>query len=357
MGKKTRMRQESESQKRKMWEDSLRNMNPKQKHYKRAEFDRSNARDRLMLTLSQYKMSFVRDPKKWKCRSYNPETQRVELLRYLFCKYPVPKFFFEAFDENPHFVQREWFYAVAQGGSFRKMAREWFTAKEAHLFLQGPKERGIDNFWWAKCKVRNIPESLMTVILLRKTVTSTLAARLDFIAKYADQLDRETLSELYDFWMDNRELTFEGRTLASMIRLSNEWHRDVAIKQNHKQFTSWDGLGIPDWHHDDDLTNRLWTVFQLKNSKDLNREGSIQRHCVSVYHGACSSGYTSIFTLHSLDENGTERKHVTIEVSNANRSIVQVRGKLNRKPDTSETRMVRAWASANGLQVTTYCMR
>lgn len=356
MGKKTRIKQEKEVQKVAKYADTLRASNPKQKHYKTSQFDRVNALDRLLPKYKKYNTHFIRDPKNWKCRSYNPEVQDMELLRHLFCKYPVPKFFFEAF-AGTMFVKTEWFFAVAQGGSFRKYVKDIFTSKEAHLFLQGPKGSGFNNFWWAKAKARGIPDVLLDVVLVKVGTACQANSRLDFIAKYVDQLDRNTLSELYDFWMNSPDLVYEGRTLASMIRLSNEWHRDIAIKKNHQVFASWDGLSIPDWERDDEQTDRRWNVYQLRNSKELNREGTVQCHCVSGYHSQCSSGYTSIFTLHSLDKIGTERKHVTIQVTNSNRCVVQVRGKFNRAADKSETRVVRSWASENGLQITAYCMR
>jgi hypothetical protein len=72
------------------------------------------------------------------------------------------------------------------------------------------------------------------------------------------------------------------------------------------------------------------------------------RHCVASYVGSCSSIRTSIWSLRKSIENDRDIRLVTIEVSNARGTIVQVRGRCNRLPTEGELSLLENWGQAGG---------
>lgn len=65
----------------------------------------------------------------------------------------------------------------------------------------------------------------------------------------------------------------------------------------------------------------------------------------------CYLGRTSIWSLRRTDQRGADRPVLTIEVAPHTRTIIQARGKWNRKPSTSARRIMLAWATREGLSV------
>jgi hypothetical protein len=119
-------------------------------------------------------------------------------------------------------------------------------------------------------------------------------------------------------------------------------------------------LGLPDWEFE--ARDRIWTVTELRNNRDLLNEGRKQRHCVYSYVHWCVAGRSAIFSLRGyrkriagytdegqlLWDKTEERTRITIEV-NSQRAVVQVRGLLNRLPNEEEKRILRHWAGEYGL--------
>src|SRR5205814_7389556 len=107
-----------------------------------------------------------------------------------------------------------------------------------------------------------------------------------------------TFGEIADFlaWKlrNDRAFSLKGRTLTSVIKLTNEWHVLMQkAKLGHK--VEWKGMGIPDWEHE--AKDRIWTVSELLNNRELLNEGRKQKHCVYSYVQACAFGRTAIFSL------------------------------------------------------------
>jgi len=82
-------------------------------------------------------------------------------------------------------------------------------------------------------------------------------------------------------------------------------------------------------------------------------EGHVQNHCVATYDTSCTSGESSIWTMEVFKDMNTF-KLLTIEVDNAKRMIVQVRGRHNRMPYEHEVAMLKRWASKARLSIDQY---
>jgi hypothetical protein len=326
------------------------------------------------LMLAPFREQFIRPVKTWISHSYNEVKRFHSFLRHLFCRYSVPEFFYRAFHEisgREVYLQtelehwntgdraraQEWFVIVGRGESFHKASKEFFTAKEAHLFLKGTKDNWSDNAWWAKLTAHNWPSGLISVFLRRVPKFDFYAnssgnkfwnSIIIFFSRYLNELDADTLVELLDYLCNvPRGFSMNGRTLGSIIRLSNIWHTQlpkVAASADYIR-QSWAGLPIADWECE--ANGKTWTVTQHKTGRGLAFEAKIQHHCVMGYADRCIAGQSGIFTLHSIDEHA-ERKHITIEVARG--SVVQKKGKYNRIPTSEENNIISAWMGANGLR-------
>ncbi len=303
----------------------------------------------------------------------------IGLVNHMFVRYPVPYFLYQAClpgDENFAFmkeVYRQWFVTLAQGGSFSKLVKGLMTSKEAFVFLNAPSTNHIhENVWWAKMKLAGLPKGVAEK-LISKIFTNhffddpdgRLAEAINFYAKFHGEMDKQTFDEITDFaaWTlrNNREFRFKGRTVASMVALSNEWHIEIQ-KADIGKYTEWPGLGIPKWDYIEKAQE--WEVVELLSNQAIVNEGRKQKHCVASYVNWCIDGYCSIFSLrcysHSMthyDEDGVavynrlrELRRVTIEVGN-NRTVRQIRGVLNRQPTDEEKLILRLWAGEKGLSI------
>lgn len=313
-------------------------------------------------------------------RSFNLDKQIHGLLDHMFVRYPVPGFLYQACRkgaghpfEDMHEMYRQWFLSLAQGGSFSKLVKAFMTSKEAYVFLSAPSGARIhENVWWAKMKVAGLPTPVIE--RLRERVFAhyffddphgRLGEMIQFYARYHEGMDRVTFGEITDFleWKLRNDGAFslKGRTLNSVTKLTNEWHH-LMQKARLGHSVEWKGLGFLDWEYE--AKDRIWTVCELRNNKELLNEGRKQKHCVYSYVQACVGGRTTIFSMRAYrkivggyNDDGTviwnrscELERITIEV-NSHRMVVQIRGLMNRPPTDNEKLYLRHWAGERGLIV------
>jgi hypothetical protein len=161
-------------------------------------------------------------------------------------------------------------------------------------------------------------------------------------------------------WKLQNDASFrlKGRTASSVIKLTNEWH---VLMQKAKlgHTVEWKGMGVPDWEFEG--RDKIWTVCELRNNKELMNEGRKQKHCVYSYVRWCVEGRSAIFSLRAFQKlpaymsdgqtiwsKKCELTRVTIEATSTG-DIVQVRGHLNRKANDDEKKIIRQWAGEKGL--------
>ena len=324
------------------------------------------------------------DANDYRSRSYNMDRQIHGLIRHMFARYPVPDFLCEAciglpknvrrtnrLEETRRCEYRQWLVTVGLGGSFAQAVKGTMTRKEAHLFLCAPPHHTIlQNVWWARMKSADIPSGTIEKLLEKPFGTldfadpdGRLADCIRFYSRFHGEMDRVTFSEVTDFiaWKITNDPSFRmaGRTAASVIKLSNEWHRQIQ-KAKIESHVTWPGFGIPNWQR---VTKDLvWEVTELRDNTELMREGSKQRHCVYSYVDYCRAGRSSIFSVRGYtkafshyDENKEvvwakihEVNRVTIEVR-YDRTIVQARGPLNRSLSDIEKDVLKVWAGEKGF--------
>jgi hypothetical protein len=339
----------------------------------------------------------------WKCHSYNEERQYAEFFEYFIYPYYVPKplllaavmqelyFFDETGEQHKSFdydliqLCRKWLCDIVGGESFYKRNKDYFTKQEAHFFLTS-KIKYIDVrsvlhiFFGAKCKARNMPDSLSRIIIRVFTIkfeqyfnSGIVTSFLDLIARHKDyNIGESELGDVCDFILSEitkhkeshdtlAPFSCSGRTMSSVIALANEWHaqvqREAAIiaelqanedRKKSRPAEKWDGLSIYNFAFEND--EYRWTIKQLCNLKSLINEGREMRHCVASYASRCSNRSVGIFSLScTYKKDNTLVKRATIEVRAADRSIVQVKGKCNAQVDAVTLNVIKRWAQNNNL--------
>jgi len=319
-------------------------------------------------------------------KSHNLDKQIIGLLNHLFVRYPVPYFMYQVClantasiqgrgvsDKDAHAAEYKlWFITLAQGGSFPKAVKGIMTSREAYAFLSAPCQNEIhENVWWARMKVAGIPEAMIGSLIERvftnhsiKDSSGRLAEVIQFYVREHQALSRNSFDEVTDLLAyklrNDCEFRMKGRTASSVVKLSNEWH---LLMQRAKlgRHIQWQGLQIADWCFEDKA--EVWEVAELRDNKELVNEGRKQKHCVYSYVHRCVEGRSHIFSMRvyrkfaagydaegkTIWDKNFETRRVTIEVSSS-RTIVQVRGPLNRAPSSEEQVILRRWMGERGVQ-------
>jgi len=349
------------------------------------------------LNLEYVTDSVIRDPNDYVAKSYNEEKQLIGLINHMFVKYRVPDFFYYLFLQPKQIVNRygattkqkykytymfdiykKWFVTIAQGGSFRKEVKHIMSSKEAALFLKGPCEEIHENIWWAK--MVNLGISNTNALKLIDRVfgnyfpdmggsSKCLHELLHFYAHNIADMDKDTFNDTADYICtkirEDAHFSFKGRTLNSIIMLSNEWHHQMQ-KAKLGQNCQWEGMGIPLWIFDQ-YNNEIWDVQELTTNKQLLQEGKKNRHCVYSYVNRCMNGSSYIFSMRgynvryaNYNEDGvflnwdydlsSEFTRITIEADRFGH-IIQIRGPWNRRVNEKEYVVLRHWAGEKGLKI------
>jgi hypothetical protein len=335
----------------------------------------------LSLTVDDYRAT-VHDTD-YAARSYNRAKQVIGLIDHLFVRYPVPLFLYRTMlsweglelvfgipalsspnlgNLPPEAAFRHWFLAVARGESFAKVAKDVFTRKEAHWFLQAPNSNTtVQNVFWAWCAAAGLPKTACDFLLERlDPITLThIGARMPDVLRFFVEAwpqmrgyDRDEIIDFVRAAVLDHTFSFKGRTYGSMRKLCHEWHRGIFSGQV-REYRSW-APALPAW------CTRLKAVGvradELTSNRALAQEGRVQKHCVYTYTSLCLQGRSTIVSLRWFAY-GHETElldRLTIEVSVAHREIVQIRGKLNRCASEEEMKVVRLWASEVGLKIDPY---
>jgi hypothetical protein len=144
----------------------------------------------------------------------------------------------------------------------------------------------------------------------------------------------------------------KGRTVASIRRQVEEWHKELG-RETNQPLVTWRHAPFNDFRlvqGEEALGNmRVWTITEILTSRALFLEGRAMRHCVATYKEGCVRRQVSIWSMQAETRRGRQRA-LTIEVDIPKRAVCQVRGKCNRLPSANERAIVDRWAEAEGLR-------
>jgi len=142
--------------------------------------------------------------------------------------------------------------------------------------------------------------------------------------------------------------SLKGRTMASVLAQTEQWHRGLARLRHYgpniSLTTVWPSLSVPDFVSGDERVR----ITQLTCYRQLVEEGHAHQHCVASYVQSCIKGRCGIFSL-TID--GMRR--LTLEVTQ-DRTLVQARGKFNRSMAADERHWVSRWITEACLTLSKY---
>jgi len=324
---------------------------------------------------------WIRPVEDWVPAGKSRRTKLRSLIDHLIVKYPVPEFLYSCFGSRGR--ESRVFIAISRGakvvscfnhgGYFeipmtRRMCRYFMASPPGTPFMQavrmaqvramggsgklaraicgtflGREEMCDEGFWLTAIRWLCRQEGLDT---------GKAGPLLDYIRHRAGQA--RPAAELFMAGPDGRRhgpFSMKGRTLRSLTRDMEEWHRELALeKKLYGVRFSPSGFEEGVW----DLRGRSrsedgrvrWTMDEILCSEALHAEGKAMKHCVYCYAPYISEKHTSIWSLRRDDG-----RALTVEVENGRRRIVQARGRCNRQPAGSELKVLRLWARENRLRV------
>ena len=335
-----------------------------------------------MKPLAKLYARWVRPPEEWKPRTHNVGRQFSSLLRHLLAHYAVPRVFdVTVLEGNP--AQIEWFIHVGGGKNLRKAPALPYplTKMMAHHALLAPDDvpgGAPGGLRWGQ--VRGLGGSTR----LATAVCATAMARpmpdepfwLTVVQFFVNNpmLDPAQVRPIVDFIFDQRfvagagrivngvhegggipqpNLSMKGRTVESVLRQMEQWHRRLArLPKAGQAARRWLPSGIQPYNRVEGVpgNQRMFVTVEMLDEAELRDEGRAMRHCVASYAASCATGRCAIFSLRE-DDGGGQVRRLTVEVNVQNRRILQARGRYNAKPDGVDERVLRAWGTAAGLSV------
>jgi hypothetical protein len=335
-----------------------------------------------MSRLARFSSRWIRTPAGYSARSYNGDRQFSELARFLLARWPVPKFFDNAWSERSTDTHREWFIHLGSGANLRIAAGLPFplTKMMSHHALLAPDDTPIISaLRWGQVRALGGSERLARAVInssLREAQEDEpfWLSVMQFFA--ADpMLDPYQVGPVVD-WIRNQRfvaeprrivngiacgggipqprLSMKGRTIGSVLRQVERWHRDL----NRAAIDSsavWPTCGIPGYERIEGIkgSQTIVRIDEIVTSADLQQEGRAMRHCVASYARTCARGTSAIYSLNQDNGTGYERR-LTIQLDVRSKHIVQARGRFNALPLPLDERYLRNWATAAGLTIASF---
>ena len=181
-----------------------------------------------------------------------------------------------------------------------------------------------------------------------------IAPMVDYIqAIRREESTFEVRTDATGFNSPKSAFSIKGRTVQSMLRLMQSWHRSLG--RSSGAVFSWATSTVqpylleePAWEESE--PPRRWQITELTDSGQLRRESAELHHCVASYADRCYRGVSSIWSIRLWQ--GEKVHHVlTIEVDSKRRAVVQARGRANRAASGRSLRLLQDWAAREKLRI------
>jgi hypothetical protein len=304
----------------------------------------------------------------------------------------MPKFLNNCWFENNNIDYNvKVFLHVTSGLSLRKFSELPFdlTKKMAHEFMCSPDDYNFNEaFIWAIVKSFGGDERMVQIIngtdLLSKINSKTTSKAekefwitiIEFFSKNS-MIAPEKIAPIIDYinhikfekervWEngilklnepENPNFTIKGKNIERLVEKTEEWHNKLNKENKIKSYLpkSWKGYDIENFQLEEgkESNRRVYHIYQLLTQIELSQEGKAMNHCVSSYAKSCANGNCSIWSLRYNDSVSNTHRMVTIELKGE--SIVQIRGKYNRKAEDKEMYIIQKWATKEGLSISRWC--
>lgn len=326
-------------------------------------------------------------PESWKPCSFKKERQYKEFFKSFIYKYYVPEVLLDSYllhkeDNRRNYLgptfqwANKWLYDLITGGSFYKKNKDIFTKAEAHCFLNSKlkykDDQSIFNVYYeAKCEARGFDLNFKNMIvgvfsekfgnplIADKDKTRIINEFIDFLGRNKDYgFTRNSVADIADYirycFGSNATFSFAGRTVGSVMNLSNEWHAEAQRQRVIKTLgvQEWEGLPFNDFSFENNQYS--YNITQLCSAKDLLNEGRKMHHCVSSYASSASSGHCGIFNVSRFDKKCYSLESTATLEINSSGALVQARAAWNKDVDRASMKIIKMWAANNNIRMRRY---
>ncbi len=314
-----------------------------------------------------YKSLWIKPYEFWKPRSNNAYNQFNELINWMFCFYPTPKFLYNTWTTRLEMKYIPWFIHIAQGKSVKSLPKMpiLFTKKMAHLFSQAPKSYSVaEALRWSQVLGLGGDERLAARVASSRLAYINFTAEI-FWSKFiqilvnAGMFNHDKISEIIDY-LENKlredpAYHLKGRNFNSLLRQSNNWH-SVINKVRYTKLTNWKPCGLSTYAFKEGKDNLQYefVVIELLNSKSLADEGKVMRHCVGSYIMNCARKQSAIFSIRKLKFGFEIDRLATVEVNLSANRVVQAKYKYNKSISAKAKSILTTWAFRNDLEVSSF---
>lgn len=353
----------------------------------------ANTSPTLYVRMIEY--DWVRPLDTWQPKGKSGNSQLRILIDHLYVIYPVPAFLYQAW-EAPADRWVNIFLELAQGGKRHKIVPRYtyepLTKKMVNLFLNSKADCALqeavrraqiaaytgDNLSWTDRLTKAVMGCSLGEVAPAPDDPHFHQTILHWFARQS-MLDPGMVAPLWDYITyqkeENAGWSIKGRTATSMLKGMEGWHRALAgVRVGGKNAYLPSGFSRGHWVVEaPDLGDKdarwVFCVEEILHPKNLAAEGRDMSHCVYTYAHQIVSRKTSIWGLRrykgqvnrTWDEEKEEevetleilpnihKRHLTIEVRNKSRQIVQIRGRANRPATAVEYSYVVKWARLAGL--------
>ena len=323
-----------------------------------------------LIELAARSAQWLREPEDFQPSSEHAGLQLLALLRHLFARYPAPAWLEAALMPRRGPLARGpelgWFIHVAQGHNLRDAPRLplVLTSRAAHFAMLAPAGMQPQQaLLFGVLRAIGGRDELVQELLVCRWHLSLDAVWLKLYEKLlrTPKFPVHQVRPLIDY-VTHRRFVHERRdtfnlnsyTVAELLNGTARWHVELrtaaAARSSGIAFnSSWASRlraeelrGTSE--HDD------FSLVELLSGRALFEEGYRMHHCVASYTRSCAESLMSVWSLR-YNANGTESGRVTIRVAIAERLVVEARRFANARIDARDLRIIREWASDNGLSV------
>ena len=342
--------------------------------------DRHRGIDAL-LNLARFRMAQVRPFADWLGSEASWRGAVSSLAQHFVATHAVPRFLAAAWYADDEYAERKrkWFITHAAGASFRSLdVPIRMTSRMEHIFLSSPDDLGIE-YAMRRAELVGLgaPQELVHAVLKTRLATDMRHGDFwrtvwQFLIANARSLEPTQVGPIIDFVHAIRHervavetsqgivmrpppqpsFSVQGRTVRSILRLVDEWHRSLGVANGGLTWTPSPlrPLLVEEPNEDPLAPPAVWHLMELTNGAQLRTEGTALRHCVASYADRCWRGRSRIWSLRV--RRGVKMRHVlTIEVDLSKRAVVQARGWGNRSASGKPLRLLQGWAVRERLRL------
>ena len=321
-----------------------------------------------LMLLCKYQKNWLRPIEKWKPKGKQNYGRFLHLVAYLLTEYKAPAFLYHSFFHFHDHAHIPTFIALANGSSMKSITLTLsLTKKMQYYFTQTPEGfRVKEAMRWAQ--VRGLGGDEWLAYQVAYSVLSRKGfSKEDFWLEFLRIVVKggmfcfDKFEEVYEYLSHKlRQVpsySLKGRTLASLIRHSEEWQKENKLMQSIKHDSlSWERSKYDCFTmtEGDGMIATTFELHELTSRKKLIEEGRLMRNCVATYAHACSKNITRIFSLRQYKAGIEDDRLATIEVDITSHRIVQAKYKFNKPISEKTKKMLSKWAMDNGLLVAKY---